>query len=125
MEEENPISSEPVEIPGTNEGEQTGQPAETVETTEPVAPTDNTEKVEITEPQSTIGQPGPQSTPGQPVTGEIVEDPQLFVTSYVTDDYVISLVHDITLGDFLIATLLCVLIIIQLVKALIGGGSRW
>lgn len=54
-----------------------------------------------------------------------VLDPQLYATTYATDDYVITLVHDVTLGDFLIAMLLCVLIVVKIISAVLGGGRKW
>lgn len=54
----------------------------------------------------------------------VPEDPQRFSSSFITDDYVITIVHDITLGDVLLATLLCVLIIAVVLGRVIGGVSR-
>ena len=51
---------------------------------------------------------------------ESFENPLLFATNYVTDDYVITLVHELTLGDILIATLLAVLIAIKFVSSIVG-----
>lgn len=56
---------------------------------------------------------------------EEIANPQLYSTNYTTDDYIISLIHEITLGDFLISMLLCVLIVIKIVSATLGGGRRW
>lgn len=89
-------------------GEDQSNASEQLDTNQPVTNTDPT-----------------VSTTNESLPLDLVpENPQLFSTSYITDDYVITLVHDITLGDFLIATLLCVLIVVQLLKALLGGG-RW
>lgn len=59
-----------------------------------------------------------------PFAGLIPEDPQRFSSSYITDDYIITIVHDITLGDILIATLLCVLLIAVVLGRVIGGVRR-
>lgn len=59
---------------------------------------------------------------------EIVEQPiheQLHATVFEKMDYHITLKHEITLGDFLLSTLLGILIIVTLLSRLIGGGSRW
>lgn len=56
---------------------------------------------------------------------EEIKNPQLYSTNYITEDYVISLLHEITLGDFLISMLLCVLIVVKVVSAALGGGRRW
>lgn len=101
MEEENTNTSEPVDTTETvenpveetaAEGEAAATPTETVET-------DVDSWAEL-----------------------VPENPQMYSTSFATDDYVITLVHDFTLGDVLIATLLCVLIIITLLSRLLGGG---
>lgn len=55
----------------------------------------------------------------------VPENPQLYSTNYTTKDYVITLVHDLTLGDVLIATLLSVLIVVVVLNAVLGGGRRW
>lgn len=66
------------------------------------------------------------TTPGAelPMTDglELPMHPQMFSTDYITDDYMISLIHELTLGDILIATLLCVLIIVQVLKIML---RRW
>lgn len=54
----------------------------------------------------------------------IPEDIHRFYSTYVADDYVITIVHDITLGDVLISTLLCVLIIANVLGRVIGGVRR-
>lgn len=51
----------------------------------------------------------------------IPEDPQRFYSTFLADDYVITIVHDITLGDVLVSTLLCVLIISHVLGRVIGG----
>lgn len=56
---------------------------------------------------------------------QLLENPQLYSTNYLTDDYAITLIHDFTLGDVLISTLLCVLIIVQVLKSVLGGGRSW
>ena len=56
-----------------------------------------------------------------PFASLIPEDPQRFSSSFITDDYIITIVHDITLGDILIASLLCVLIIAHVLGRVIGG----
>lgn len=79
-------------------------------------------------------QPGEIPTPEVPKIPEmplssfemqILEDPQLYSTNYLTDDYAITLIHEFTLGDVLVSTLLCVLIVVQVLKAVLGGGRRW
>ncbi len=43
------------------------------------------------------------------------------VSYYYTDDYTIELVHQITLGDILITTVVSILIIVVLLSRLMGG----
>lgn len=43
------------------------------------------------------------------------------VSYYYTDDYTIELVHQITLGDILITTVVSILIIVVLLSRLLGG----
>lgn len=43
------------------------------------------------------------------------------VSYYYTDNYTIELVHQITLGDILIASLVSILIIVVLLSRLLGG----
>ncbi|MEK4427613.1 hypothetical protein [Solibacillus sp. FSL K6-1523] len=64
-------------------------------------------------------------TKSDPFLELVPEDPQLYATNYTTDDYVITLVHEMTLGDVLIATLLSVLIVVVVLKAVLGGGRSW
>lgn len=93
---------------------------ESVET--PIA----TDAAAVSEPQQS--EPANEVTTEQSAVESVEQlyseiiDPQLYATSYVTDDYVITLVHDITLGDFLIATLLCVLIVVQIFNTVL---RRW
>lgn len=45
------------------------------------------------------------------------------VSYYETADYTIELVHELTLGDILVSTLLTILIVITLLSRLFGGRS--
>lgn len=53
------------------------------------------------------------------------ENPQIHESIYQTEDYAITLVHEITLGDMLLGTLLSVLIVVILLGRLLGGARRW
>lgn len=89
---------------------------------ETVVPTDEPETAE-TVPAET--EPATAEEELLKLLTEEIENPQLYSTNYITDDYTISLIHEITLGDFLISMLLCVLIVIKIVSATLGGGRRW
>lgn len=121
MDEEIPTESVP-EVPETPTQEES--PAE--ETPEiPVAE----EETDAGQTENNEGLPtesGETTTPGAelPTTDELElpMHPQMFSTDYITDDYMITLIHELTLGDILIATLLCVLIIVQVLKIML---RRW
>lgn len=53
------------------------------------------------------------------------ENPQIYKSVYQNEDYAITLVHEITLGDMLLGTLVTVLIVVVLLSRLLGGARRW
>lgn len=96
--------------------------------------TPTTEDAAVSEPALVVPTDEPGTAETEPDTAEQelldllteeIANPQLYSTNYITDDYIISLVHEITLGDFLISMLLCVLIAVKVVSAVLGGGRRW
>ena len=110
--EENQETSEKVEnIPAESPG--------TDEQTDPV------EEAKPETPQELPALETPKEEAVESFETQILENPQLYSTNYLTDDYAITLIHEFTLGYVLVSTLVCVLIIVQVLKAVLGGGRSW
>lgn len=125
MDEENPTSPNVPETDNSAAVEQQPVKPDPEETQQPVesekedVESGGTNELPETEP------PLVELPKEDPFLNLIPENPQLYSTNYVTEDYVITLIHDLTLGDMLIATLLSVLIVVVVLKAVLGGDRVW
>lgn len=81
---------------------------------------EQTEETATNEEETTANEGPAASTDSSDATDIVFIDPSP-VTTYDAGMYEIDLVHTVTLGDFLIGTLLCILIAVQLIGRLFGG----